>query len=75
MNVDLHDFVKSFVYRDIKKLYLSFLYLVEDLNKNGKISEEEFQRLRKRILDHGNDCYRNIEEQLNNFDIKFTQKI
>jgi hypothetical protein len=73
--VDLHDFVKSFVYRDIKKLYLSFLYLVEDLNKNGKISEEEFQRLRKRILDHGNDCYRNIEEQLNNFDIKFTQKI
>lgn len=75
MNVDLHDFVKSFVYRDIKKLYLSFLYLVEDLNKNGKISEEDFQRLRKRILDHGNDCYRNIEDQLNNFDIKFTQKI
>jgi hypothetical protein len=75
MNVDLHDFVKSFVYRDIKKLYLSFLYLVEDLNKNGKISEEDFQRLRKRILDHGNDCYRNIEDQLNNFDIKFTHKI
>lgn len=73
--MDLHDFVKSFVYRDIKKLYLSFLYLVEDLNKNGKISEEDFQRLRKRILDHGNDCYRNIEDQLNNFDIKFTQKI
>lgn len=75
MNVDLHDFVKSFIYRDVKKLYLSFLYLVEDLNKNGKISEDEFQRLRKRILDHGNDCYRNIEDQLNNFDIKFTQKI
>jgi hypothetical protein len=75
MNVDLHDFVKSFVYRDIKKLYLSFLYLVEDLNKNGKISEEDFQRLRKRILDHGNDCYRNIADQLNNFDIKFTHKI
>lgn len=70
MNIDLNDFVKGFIYRDIKKLYLGFLYSLEDLKAQDKISEDEFQRLRKRVLDYGNNCYRNIEEQLNNFDYK-----
>jgi hypothetical protein len=74
MNIDLNDFVRGFVYRDIKKLYLSFLYTLEDLESQGKINEEDFQRLRKRVLDHGNNCYRNIEEQLNNFDFNLTKK-
>jgi hypothetical protein len=68
MNIDLNNLGKGFVYRDVKKLYLSFLYILEDLKSQDKITEEEFQRLRKRVLDHGNNCYRNIEEQLNNFD-------
>jgi hypothetical protein len=74
MNIDLNDFVRGFIYRDIKKLYLSFLYTLEDLESQNKIDEEDFQRLRKRVLDHGNNCYRNIEEQLNNFDFNLTKK-
>lgn len=74
MNIDLNDFVKGFVHRDIKKLYLSFLYLLEDLKSQDKISDDEFQRMRKRVLDYGNNCYRNIEEELDNFDFKLKEK-
>ena len=74
MNIDLNNLVTSFIHRDVKKLYLNFLYLLEDLEDQGKISEEEFNRLRKRVLDHGNNCYRNIEEQLNSFDFNLTRK-
>lgn len=70
MNVDLNNLVKGLIYRDIKKLYLSFLYTIEDLKSQDKITEDEFQRMRKRVLDYGNNCYRNIEEELNNFDFK-----
>jgi hypothetical protein len=74
MNIDLNDLVKGFVYRDVKKLYLSFLYSLEDLKSQGKISDDEFQRMRKRVLDYGNNCYRNIEEELDNFDFKLKEK-
>ncbi len=74
MNIDLNDLVKGFVYRDVKKLYLSFLYALEDLKSQDKISDDEFQRMRKRVLDYGNNCYRNIEEELDNFDFKLKDK-
>jgi hypothetical protein len=74
MNIDLNDLVKGFVYRDVKKLYLSFLYALEDLKSQDKISDDEFQRMRKRVLDYGNNCYRNIEEELDNFDFKLKEK-
>jgi len=74
MNIDLNDFVQGFIYRDIKKLYLSFLYILEDLKSNDQITEDEFQRLRKRVLDYGNNCYRGIEEELNSFDFNLTKK-
>ena len=74
MNIDLNDLVKGFVYRDVKKLYLSFLYALEDLKTQDKITEDEFQRMRKRVLDYGNNCYRNIEEELDNFDFKLKEK-
>lgn len=74
MNIDLNKLLLGFIYRDIKKLYLSFLYTLEDLKSQDKINNEEFQRMRKRVLDHGNNCYRNIEEELNNFDFKLKEK-
>jgi ferredoxin-fold anticodon binding domain-containing protein len=74
MNIDLNDLVKGFVYRDVKKLYLSFLYALEDLKSQDKINDDEFQRMRKRVLDYGNNCYRNIEEELDNFDFKLKEK-
>jgi ferredoxin-fold anticodon binding domain-containing protein len=74
MNIDLNYLIKGFIYRDVKKLYLSFLYTLEDLKSQNKISEDEFQRMRKRVLDYGNNCYRNIEEELDNFDFKLKEK-
>ena len=74
MNIDLNELVKGLVYRDVKKLYLGFLYVLEDLQSQDKITADEFQRLRKRVLDYGNNCYRNIEEELNNFDFKLKEK-
>jgi hypothetical protein len=74
MDFKLNEFVNGLIFRDVKKLYLSFLYILEDLKNEDQITEEEFQRLRKRVLDYGNNCYRNIEEQLNSFDFNLTQK-
>jgi len=74
MKIDLNELVKGLVYRDVKKLYLGFLYALEDLQGQDKITQDEFQRLRKRVLDYGNNCYRNIEEELNNFDFKLKEK-
>ena len=33
-------------------------------------SDEKNERVRKTILSKGNDCIRNIEEQMNHFDIR-----
>jgi hypothetical protein len=74
MDININNFVKGIIFRDVKKLYLNFLYIIEDLRDNGNITEEEFQRLRKRVLDSGNSCYRDIEEQLNNFDLTLNNK-
>lgn len=70
MNLDLNKFVSVFLQKEIKKLYLSFLYSLEDLRNDNCISEDQFIKLRKRVLDHGNNCYRNIQEQLDSLDIK-----
>jgi hypothetical protein len=74
MKINLNDLIKGLVYRDVKKLYLSFLYTLEDLKSQDKITDEDFQRMRKRVLDHGNNCYRNIEEELDNFDFKLKEE-
>jgi ferredoxin-fold anticodon binding domain-containing protein len=74
MNINLNDFVNGLLYKEVKKLYLSFLYTLEDLRSQDKITEDEFQRMRKRVLDYGNNCYRNIEEEINNFDFNLKNK-
>jgi len=71
---DINGFVTSAIVREVKKLYLSFLYTTEDLANNNKLSEEDFAYLRKRILDYGNNTVRNLEEQLDNFDFTFKNK-
>jgi predicted esterase YcpF (UPF0227 family) len=71
---DINGFIVSAITREVKKLYLSFLYTTEDLVKSGKLSEEDFAHLRKRILDYGNNTIRNLEEHLDNFDFTFKNK-
>jgi len=71
MKVEINNFVVGAVSNEVKKLYLSVLYSAEDLERQGKINGEDFQFLRKRILDYGNNAIRNLEVQLDNFDFTF----
>jgi nucleoid-associated protein YejK len=64
------DFLRFQVNRKVTNLYKNFLFMVEDLYNSGEIDEENFQRLRKRILDYGNDTIREIEENLDSFEFK-----
>ena len=65
------EFIKFQIQRKVVNLYKNFLFILEDLKEQGyDIPEEEFQRIRKRILDYGNDTVREIEENLDNFEIK-----
>ena len=64
------DFVTFQVSRKVTNLYKQFLFLLEDLQDQGyDIPDEVFQRMRKRVLDHGNDTIREIEENLDKLDI------
>lgn len=74
MNFNIQNFIKGFVKRSITRLFLSFIYILEDIVSEGKLTEEEFQRLRKRILDKGNNCIRDINLELENFDFLFKNK-
>jgi hypothetical protein len=71
MKVEINNFVIGAVSNEVKKLYLSVLYSAEDLERQDKLSDEDFQFLRKRILDYGNNAIRNLELQLDNFDFTF----
>jgi len=64
------EFVTFQVTRKVTNLYKQFLFLLEDLQDQGyDIPDEVFQRMRKRVLDHGNDAIREIEENLEKLDI------
>ena len=68
MKIEINDFAVQGITNEVKKLYLSFLYTLEDLRDNEKLSPEDFDRLRKRVLDYGNNTIRNLTQQLDNFD-------
>jgi len=63
------EFIKFHHKRKTINLCKSFLFLLEDL-KGSTITEERYQKIRKRILDMGNDSIREFEEHLECFDIK-----
>ena len=68
---DVLSFLVFQLRRKVVNLYKNYLFILEDLKKDGyDIPEEEYQRIRKRILDYGNDTIREIEENVENFDIK-----
>jgi len=64
------EFVNFQIRRKITNLYKQFLFILEDLRGEGyDIPEDQYQKIRKRILDYGNDASREIEESLKSFDI------
>ena len=67
----LQEYVQFQISRKITQLYKNFLFILEDLRANGyNITDEDYQRARKRVLDHGNDSIREIEECLKDLDIR-----
>ena len=54
--------------RKITNLYKQFFFILEDLQVGGmKIPEEQHQKIRKRILDLGNDTIRELEDYFEYF--------
>lgn len=74
MNFNIKNFIYGFIKRSITRLFLSFIYILEDFVSEEKITEEDFQKIRKRILDKGNNCIRDINIELENFDFLFKNK-
>jgi len=64
------DYLKFQVQRKITALFKNLFFLLEDAKKSSNsLSEDKYQQLRKRILDHGNDTIRDIQNDLDQFDI------
>jgi hypothetical protein len=70
IDIKLKEYVLFKNRRQVVNLYKNFLILLEDLKEDGyNINDEKYQRLRKKILDSGNDSIRNFEEDLNNINL------
>ena len=67
----LQEYVQFQISRKLTQLDKNFLFILEDLRAQGyDITDEDYQRARKRVLDHGNDSIREIEECLKDLDIR-----
>ena len=65
------DFLKFQLRRKITNLYKRFLIILEDMNEyQYNNSDEAHQKARKKILDEGNDTIRELEENMDQFDIR-----
>ena len=70
MDIKMKEFILFQNRRKVINLYKNFLILLEDLKEDGyNITEDKYQRLRKKVLDSGNDTIRQFEEELNNIDL------
>ena len=58
------------VKRKVTALFKNIFFLLEDLQKENKdFSKEKYDHIRKRILDYGNDTIREIQTDINQFNI------
>tara|TARA_B100000959_G_C14915031_1_gene596911 strand:+ start:400 stop:615 length:216 start_codon:yes stop_codon:yes gene_type:complete len=62
------EFLKFHHKRKTINLCKSFLFLLEDL-KGEALTEEKYQKVRKRVLDGGNDSIREFDDHLENFNV------
>lgn len=60
------------VSNEIKKNFIiPMLQMLESIDENCNMSEDDFKKYRKSILDSGNDTIRKVERHLSNVDMKF----
>jgi hypothetical protein len=71
IDAKLDEFVKFQINRKVINLYKTFFIILEDLQEQGflKMSSASYNRVRKKILDGGNDCIREIEDYLEKLDV------
>lgn len=63
---------RALVSNEIKKNFIiPMLQMLESIDGNYNISDDEFKKYRKSILDSGNDTIRKVERHLSNVDMKF----
>ena len=56
--------------RKITNIYKNFFFILEDLSDSRyNINDDNYQKIRKRILDNANDAIREIEDYFNNLNI------
>ena len=69
-NDPIKDITLFQIKRKITNIYKNFFFILEDLNDSGyNISDETYQKMRKRILDNANDAIREIEENFSKLNI------
>lgn len=70
------DFLAFQTRRKVVNLCKQFFFILEDLRDNREIlSDEEYQRKRKRILDFGNDAIRELEGYISQVEVKIKTEI
>ena len=73
MDINSEGKAKEFLHfqqrRKITNLYKQFLFILEDLRDEHGLSDQAYEKSRKRILDHGNDTIREMEENIDKFDV------
>lgn len=67
---EISEFFKFQTQRKITNLYKNLLIILEDIkNPPYNLKEEDFKRIRKKILDCGNDTAREIEQDFDKISI------
>lgn len=73
-SVDARELLDFQVNRGIKTLSKNFLGILEDLVYEGYLSEEQYKRHRKRVLDYDGETLRNLQDFVSKLEIKFKRK-
>ena len=69
MNSVENNIISIQVHKEVTLLYKEFLEIIEDLKlHNPSISSEQYEHIRKRVLDKGNDKIRSLLSFLDYFD-------
>lgn len=63
-SISASDYLRFQINRQVKRLFKGFIVTIEDLKIRGNITDEDYILYRKRILDSGNECIREIEQDM-----------
>lgn len=69
MNTPENNLITIFIHKEFTLLYKEFLEIIEDLKiHNPSITSEQYEHIRKRVLDKGNDKIRSVTSFLDFFE-------